>query len=59
LTTLPTPGMSTAINNKSEPTNNQGATRSHSFMGTWKASSAATKPNTRYIMCRVRKWVGA
>ncbi|MNT99297.1 hypothetical protein D3C72_2421130 [compost metagenome] len=59
LTTLPTPGISTATSSSSAATKSQGAARSQSFMGTWKASSAATKPTTRYIMWRVRKCVDA
>ena len=59
LTTLPTPGMSTAISSTRANTKSHGAMRSHTAMGIWKASSAATKPTTRYIMCRVRKCVEA
>ena len=47
LTTLPMPGNSTAASSSSDRANNQGATRSHTRMGTWNASSAATNPITR------------
>ncbi|MNV18048.1 hypothetical protein D3C71_1088600 [compost metagenome] len=59
LTTLPTPGISTAISSSNATTNNHGAARSHSAIGTWKASKATTNPITRYIAWRVRKWVEA
>ncbi|MNT56746.1 hypothetical protein D3C72_1940740 [compost metagenome] len=59
LTTLPTPGISTAISSNKATTNSQGAARSHSAIGIWNASSATTKPITRYMAWRARKCVEA
>ncbi len=59
LTTVPTCGTSTKISKNSDSKNSPRAWRSHSAMGTWNASSAATNAITRAKMWRTRKCVGA
>ena len=55
LTLMPMCGISTATSSSSEATKSQGAARSQVVIGTWKASSAATKAITIEATCRVRK----
>ncbi len=59
LTTVPTPGTSTSTNKNSDSKNSARAWRSHSTIGIWNASSAATNAITRAKMWRTRKCVGA
>lgn len=54
-TTVPTCGISTAISSKMEAIKSQGAQCSQTFIGIWKASTAATKPRPTLIRWRWKK----